>query len=90
MFLKDKSLGEKTHIYFKQSLVMVFHFNMNSVTCWSVSSSQNNHVHGQPYTGPAAHHLNNHQKVGQRAQENYEGNEEVSASQMKDQWNAHN
>uniref|UniRef100_A0A4X1TVK3 USP domain-containing protein n=1 Tax=Sus scrofa TaxID=9823 RepID=A0A4X1TVK3_PIG len=46
---------------------------------------QNNHVHGQPYTGPAAHHLNNHQKVGQRAQENYEGNEEVSASQMKDQ-----
>ncbi|XP_059944215.1 probable ubiquitin carboxyl-terminal hydrolase FAF-X isoform X5 [Mesoplodon densirostris] len=46
---------------------------------------QNNHVHGQPYTGPAAHHLNNHQKTSQRPQENYEGNEEVSSSQMKDQ-----
>ncbi|XP_063559476.1 ubiquitin carboxyl-terminal hydrolase 9Y isoform X2 [Gorilla gorilla gorilla] len=46
---------------------------------------QNNHVHGQPYTGPAAHHLNNPQKTGQRTQENYEGNEEVSSPQMKDQ-----
>uniref|UniRef100_A0A2K5PFG1 ubiquitinyl hydrolase 1 n=1 Tax=Cebus imitator TaxID=2715852 RepID=A0A2K5PFG1_CEBIM len=32
---------------------------------------QNNHVHGQPYTGPAAHHMNNPQRTGQRAQENY-------------------
>ncbi|XP_074179594.1 ubiquitin carboxyl-terminal hydrolase 9X-like isoform X3 [Rhinolophus sinicus] len=46
---------------------------------------QNNHVHGQPYTGPAASHLNSHQKTGHRAQENDEGNEEVSSSQMKDQ-----
>uniref|UniRef100_H2QZC4 Ubiquitin specific peptidase 9, Y-linked n=1 Tax=Pan troglodytes TaxID=9598 RepID=H2QZC4_PANTR len=46
---------------------------------------QNNHVHGQPYTGPAAHHLNNPQKTGQRTPENYEGNEEVSSPQMKDQ-----
>ncbi|KAK2101924.1 putative ubiquitin carboxyl-terminal hydrolase FAF-X, partial [Saguinus oedipus] len=37
---------------------------------------QNNHVHGQPYTGPAAHHMNNPQITGQRAQENYEGSEE--------------
>jgi len=46
---------------------------------------QNNYVHGQPYTGPAAQHLNNHQKTGQHAQETFEGNEEVSSSQMKDQ-----
>ncbi|XP_063491520.1 ubiquitin carboxyl-terminal hydrolase 9Y isoform X5 [Symphalangus syndactylus] len=46
---------------------------------------QNNHVHGQPYTGPAAHHLNNPQKTGQRTEENYKGNEEVSLPQMKDQ-----
>ncbi|KAL4844512.1 hypothetical protein H8958_013778, partial [Nasalis larvatus] len=51
---------------------------------------QNNHVHGQPYTGPAAHHLNNPQKTGQRTQENYEGNEEVSSPQMKEQGKAHN
>ncbi|XP_039724617.1 probable ubiquitin carboxyl-terminal hydrolase FAF-X isoform X5 [Pteropus medius] len=38
---------------------------------------QNNHVHGQPYTGPAAHHLNSHQKTGQREQENCEGSEEL-------------
>lgn len=50
---------------------------------------QNNHVHGQPYTGPAAHHMNNPQRTGQRAQENYEGGEEVSPPQTKDQWNAH-
>lgn len=46
---------------------------------------QNNHVHGQPYTGPAAHHMNNPQRTGQRAQENYEGSEEVSPPQTKDQ-----
>uniref|UniRef100_A0A8C4PQ71 USP domain-containing protein n=1 Tax=Equus asinus asinus TaxID=83772 RepID=A0A8C4PQ71_EQUAS len=46
---------------------------------------QNNHLHGQAYTEPAAQHLNSHQKTGQRAQENYEGNEEVSSSHMKDQ-----
>ncbi|ELK07136.1 Putative ubiquitin carboxyl-terminal hydrolase FAF-X [Pteropus alecto] len=46
---------------------------------------QNNHVHGQPYTGPAAHHMNNPQRTGQRAQENYEGGEEVSPPQTKDQ-----
>ncbi|KAI1241520.1 hypothetical protein IHE44_0004993 [Lamprotornis superbus] len=45
---------------------------------------QNNHVHGQPYTGPAAHHMNNPQRTGQRAQENYEGSEEVSPPQTKD------
>ncbi|XP_019504479.1 PREDICTED: probable ubiquitin carboxyl-terminal hydrolase FAF-X [Hipposideros armiger] len=46
---------------------------------------QNNHVHGQPYTGPAAHHMNNPQRTGQRAQENYEGSEEISPPQTKDQ-----
>ncbi|XP_039770608.1 probable ubiquitin carboxyl-terminal hydrolase FAF-X isoform X4 [Ornithorhynchus anatinus] len=45
---------------------------------------QNNHVHGQPYTGPAAHHMNNPQRTGQRAQENFEGNEDVSPPQTKD------
>nr|XP_033805269.1 probable ubiquitin carboxyl-terminal hydrolase FAF-X isoform X2 [Geotrypetes seraphini] len=45
---------------------------------------QNNHVHGQPYTGPAAHHMNNPQRTGQRAQENFEGNEEVPPAQTKD------
>ncbi|XP_036126688.1 probable ubiquitin carboxyl-terminal hydrolase FAF-X isoform X7 [Molossus molossus] len=46
---------------------------------------QNNHVHGQPYTGPAAHHMNNPQRTGQRAQENYEGSEEVPPPQTKEQ-----
>uniref|UniRef100_A0A2K5QGA4 ubiquitinyl hydrolase 1 n=1 Tax=Cebus imitator TaxID=2715852 RepID=A0A2K5QGA4_CEBIM len=46
---------------------------------------KNNHVHGQPYTGPAARHLNNPQKTSQQTQVNYEGNEEVSSLQMKDQ-----
>ncbi|KAL8190418.1 UNVERIFIED_CONTAM: putative ubiquitin carboxyl-terminal hydrolase FAF-X, partial [Gekko kuhli] len=45
---------------------------------------QNNHVHGQPYTGPAAHHMNNPQRTGQRAQENFEGSEEVSPPQTKE------
>ncbi|XP_071463035.1 ubiquitin carboxyl-terminal hydrolase 9X-like isoform X2 [Marmota flaviventris] len=48
------------------------------------SQYQQNNVHGQPYTGPAAHHLNNPQKSG-RVQENYEGGEEVSSPQTKDQ-----
>ncbi|XP_047391135.1 probable ubiquitin carboxyl-terminal hydrolase FAF-X isoform X5 [Sciurus carolinensis] len=48
------------------------------------SQYQQNNVHGQPYTGPAAHHLNNPQKSG-RIQENYEGSEEVSSPQTKDQ-----
>ncbi|XP_070258877.1 ubiquitin carboxyl-terminal hydrolase 9X isoform X2 [Myotis yumanensis] len=47
-------------------------------------SQQNNYVHGQPYTGPAAHHLNKHQKSDQRTQSD-EGNEDVSSSQMRDQ-----
>ncbi|XP_052519968.1 probable ubiquitin carboxyl-terminal hydrolase FAF-X [Budorcas taxicolor] len=46
---------------------------------------QNNHIHGQPYTGPAAHHLNNHQNTAQQQQENCEDNEEVSSSEIKDQ-----
>ncbi|XP_077891538.1 ubiquitin carboxyl-terminal hydrolase 9X-like isoform X8 [Ictidomys tridecemlineatus] len=48
------------------------------------SQYQQNNVHGQPYIGPAAHHLNNPQKSG-RVQENYEGGEEVSSPQTKDQ-----
>ncbi|KAM4798316.1 ubiquitin carboxyl-terminal hydrolase 9X-like isoform X3 [Urocitellus parryii] len=48
------------------------------------SQYQQNNVHGQPYIGPAAHHLNNPQKSGQ-VQENYEGGEEVSSPQTKDQ-----
>ncbi|KAM7041448.1 LOW QUALITY PROTEIN: ubiquitin carboxyl-terminal hydrolase 9X-like [Molossus nigricans] len=51
----------------------------------SGSHYPNNHVHGEPYTGPAAYHLNNHQKSVQRAQVNDEGNEEVSSLQMWDQ-----
>ncbi|XP_031442804.1 probable ubiquitin carboxyl-terminal hydrolase FAF-X isoform X3 [Clupea harengus] len=38
---------------------------------------QNNHPHGQPYTGPAAQHMNNPQRPGPRAQENWEPTEEV-------------
>uniref|UniRef100_A0A4W3IDV3 ubiquitinyl hydrolase 1 n=1 Tax=Callorhinchus milii TaxID=7868 RepID=A0A4W3IDV3_CALMI len=45
---------------------------------------QNNHVHGQPYTGPVAHHMNNPQRTGQRAQENWEGSEDIPPSQAKD------
>uniref|UniRef100_A0A8D2ZT06 ubiquitinyl hydrolase 1 n=1 Tax=Scophthalmus maximus TaxID=52904 RepID=A0A8D2ZT06_SCOMX len=40
---------------------------------------QNNHPHGQPYTGPAAQHMNNPQRPGPRAQENWESTEEVAA-----------
>uniref|UniRef100_A0A671Y2Y2 ubiquitinyl hydrolase 1 n=1 Tax=Sparus aurata TaxID=8175 RepID=A0A671Y2Y2_SPAAU len=39
---------------------------------------QNNHPHGQPYTGPAAQHMNNPQRPGPRAQENWESTEEVT------------
>uniref|UniRef100_A0A8C5P965 ubiquitinyl hydrolase 1 n=1 Tax=Leptobrachium leishanense TaxID=445787 RepID=A0A8C5P965_9ANUR len=45
---------------------------------------QNNHLHGQPYTGPAAHHMNNPQRTGQRAQEDFEGSEDVPLIQTKD------
>ncbi|XP_048397467.1 probable ubiquitin carboxyl-terminal hydrolase FAF-X [Stegostoma tigrinum] len=45
---------------------------------------QNNHLHGQPYTGPVAHHMNNPQRSGQRAQENWESSEDIPASQAKD------
>uniref|UniRef100_A0A8C9X223 ubiquitinyl hydrolase 1 n=1 Tax=Sander lucioperca TaxID=283035 RepID=A0A8C9X223_SANLU len=39
---------------------------------------QNNHPHGQPYTGPAAQHMNNPQRPGPRAQENWESTEDVA------------
>uniref|UniRef100_A0A4W5PNF5 ubiquitinyl hydrolase 1 n=1 Tax=Hucho hucho TaxID=62062 RepID=A0A4W5PNF5_9TELE len=40
---------------------------------------QNNHPHGQPYTGPAAQ-LMNPQRPGPRAQENWESTEEVPSA----------
>ncbi|XP_026889014.2 ubiquitin specific peptidase 9 isoform X6 [Electrophorus electricus] len=45
---------------------------------------QNNLPHGQPYTGPAAQHMNNPQRAGPRAQENWEPPEEVLPAQPKD------
>uniref|UniRef100_A0AAR2LFU1 ubiquitinyl hydrolase 1 n=1 Tax=Pygocentrus nattereri TaxID=42514 RepID=A0AAR2LFU1_PYGNA len=45
---------------------------------------QNNLPHGQPYTGPAAQHMNNPQRPGLRAQENWEPPEEVPPAQTKD------
>ncbi|XP_016350844.1 probable ubiquitin carboxyl-terminal hydrolase FAF-X, partial [Sinocyclocheilus anshuiensis] len=45
---------------------------------------QNNLPHMQPYTGPAAQHVNNPQRPGPRAQENWEPPEEVPPSQTKD------
>ncbi|XP_052462290.1 probable ubiquitin carboxyl-terminal hydrolase FAF-X isoform X10 [Carassius gibelio] len=45
---------------------------------------QNNLPHTQPYTGPAAQHVNNPQRPGPRAQENWEPPEEVPPSQTKD------
>ncbi|XP_051564646.1 probable ubiquitin carboxyl-terminal hydrolase FAF-X isoform X6 [Myxocyprinus asiaticus] len=45
---------------------------------------QNNVPHTQPYTGPAAQHVNNPQRPGPRAQENWEPSEEVPPSQTKD------
>ncbi|XP_056321504.1 probable ubiquitin carboxyl-terminal hydrolase FAF-X [Danio aesculapii] len=46
---------------------------------------QNNLPHTQPYTGPAAQHVNNPQRPGPRAQENWEPPEETpQPSQTKD------
>ncbi|XP_027020659.1 probable ubiquitin carboxyl-terminal hydrolase FAF-X isoform X9 [Tachysurus fulvidraco] len=45
---------------------------------------QNNLPHGQPYTGPAAQHMNNPQRPGPRAQENWEPPEEVPPAQTKE------
>ncbi|XP_062862625.1 probable ubiquitin carboxyl-terminal hydrolase FAF-X isoform X2 [Trichomycterus rosablanca] len=45
---------------------------------------QNNLPHGQPYTGPAAQHMNNPQRPGPRAQENWESPEEAPPTQMKE------
>uniref|UniRef100_A0A671TF05 ubiquitinyl hydrolase 1 n=1 Tax=Sinocyclocheilus anshuiensis TaxID=1608454 RepID=A0A671TF05_9TELE len=45
---------------------------------------QNNLPHTQPYTGPAARHVNNPQHPGPRAQENWESPEEAPPSQTKD------
>uniref|UniRef100_A0AAY4DML6 ubiquitinyl hydrolase 1 n=1 Tax=Denticeps clupeoides TaxID=299321 RepID=A0AAY4DML6_9TELE len=45
---------------------------------------QNNHPHGQPYTGPAAQHMNNPQRPPQRPQENWEGTEDVPPVQTKE------
>uniref|UniRef100_A0AAR2KQL9 USP domain-containing protein n=1 Tax=Pygocentrus nattereri TaxID=42514 RepID=A0AAR2KQL9_PYGNA len=47
-------------------------------------ANQNNLPHGQPYTGPAAQHMNNPQRPGLRAQENWEPPEEVPPAQTKD------
>uniref|UniRef100_A0A8C1JAL7 Probable ubiquitin carboxyl-terminal hydrolase FAF-X n=1 Tax=Cyprinus carpio TaxID=7962 RepID=A0A8C1JAL7_CYPCA len=47
-------------------------------------ANQNNLPHTQPYTGPAAQHVNNPQRPGPRAQENWEPPEEVPPSQAKD------
>uniref|UniRef100_A0A8C2ZXL7 Ubiquitin specific peptidase 9 n=1 Tax=Cyclopterus lumpus TaxID=8103 RepID=A0A8C2ZXL7_CYCLU len=43
-----------------------------------LEGANNNHPHGQPYTGPAAQHMNNPQRPGPRAQENWESSEEVA------------
>ncbi|KAM9486436.1 ubiquitin carboxyl-terminal hydrolase 9X isoform 6-T6 [Clarias gariepinus] len=45
---------------------------------------QNNLPHGQPYTGPAAQHMNNPQRPGPRAQENWEPPEELPPAQTKE------
>ncbi|KAJ8367052.1 hypothetical protein AAFF_G00333470, partial [Aldrovandia affinis] len=45
---------------------------------------QNNHPHGQPYTGLAAQRMNNPQRPGQRAQENWGGPEETTPAQTKE------
>ncbi|KAI5108937.1 putative ubiquitin carboxyl-terminal hydrolase FAF-X isoform X3, partial [Silurus meridionalis] len=44
----------------------------------------NNHTHGQPYTGPAAQHMNNPQRAPQRPQDSWEGTEEVVPEQSKE------
>ncbi|XP_065107920.1 ubiquitin carboxyl-terminal hydrolase 9X isoform X6 [Paramisgurnus dabryanus] len=45
---------------------------------------QNNLPHTQPYTGPAAQHVNNPQRPGPRAQDNWEPPEDAPPSQTKD------
>lgn len=44
--------------------------------CFHVSLQQNNHPHAQPYTGPAAQHMNTPQRPPQRAQESWESTTE--------------
>ncbi|XP_051561998.1 probable ubiquitin carboxyl-terminal hydrolase FAF-X isoform X1 [Myxocyprinus asiaticus] len=44
----------------------------------------NNHPHGQPYTGPAAQHMNNPQRPPQRPQDSWEGTDEVPPVQTKE------
>ncbi|XP_057193293.1 probable ubiquitin carboxyl-terminal hydrolase FAF-X isoform X1 [Triplophysa rosa] len=44
----------------------------------------NNHPHGQPYTGPAAQHMNNPQQPPQRPQESWEGTEETAPIQTEE------
>lgn len=44
----------------------------------------NNHPHGQPYTGPAAQHMNNPQRPPQRPQESWEGTDETGPVQTKE------
>ncbi|XP_017336946.1 probable ubiquitin carboxyl-terminal hydrolase FAF-X isoform X2 [Ictalurus punctatus] len=44
----------------------------------------NNHTHGQPYTGPAAQHMNNPQRAPQRTQDSWEGTDEVLPVQTKE------
>uniref|UniRef100_A0A8C9SFP8 ubiquitinyl hydrolase 1 n=1 Tax=Scleropages formosus TaxID=113540 RepID=A0A8C9SFP8_SCLFO len=45
---------------------------------------QNNHPQGQPYTGPAAQHMNNPPRPAQRAQENWEGPEDPAQAPAKE------
>ncbi|KAF4080000.1 hypothetical protein AMELA_G00165480 [Ameiurus melas] len=44
----------------------------------------NTHTHGQPYTGPAAQHMNNPQRAPQRTQDSWEGTDEVLPVQTKE------
>ncbi|XP_053083670.1 probable ubiquitin carboxyl-terminal hydrolase FAF-X isoform X1 [Pangasianodon hypophthalmus] len=44
----------------------------------------NNHTHGQPYTGPAAQHMNNPQRAPQRPQDSWEGTDEALPAQTKE------
>ncbi|XP_066519025.1 ubiquitin carboxyl-terminal hydrolase 9X-like isoform X1 [Hoplias malabaricus] len=44
----------------------------------------NNHPHGQPYTGPAAQHMNNPQRPPQRPQESWDSTEDVPPVQTKE------
>uniref|UniRef100_A0A671N926 USP domain-containing protein n=1 Tax=Sinocyclocheilus anshuiensis TaxID=1608454 RepID=A0A671N926_9TELE len=47
-------------------------------------ANPNNQPHGQPYTGPAAQHMNNPQQAPQRPQESWEGTDEVPPVQTKE------